>query len=173
MESLIRRFIHGSMLDIQMGENMEAYEYIIERQIQWAKNRGISLVGSRGSKGRPAYTRTLDDNLFEPLLPETRKSFQKADGHEISHNSSDPRNLDNPSKMQAVHSSSALSVNVFQYWQKIGQVPLASAACGFCRKGNNVSKRIVFEDKYPIDKKLFRFPPNIDLVIHNADSAKG
>jgi hypothetical protein len=73
--------------------------------------------------------------------------------------------------MHALHSSSALAVNIFQYWQKIKQVPLIAAACGFCRKGNKISEKIVFEDKYQISDK-FRYPPNIDVVIHNSDSAK-
>ena len=73
--------------------------------------------------------------------------------------------------MQAVHSSSALGVNIFQYWQKIDQIPKIAAACGFCRRGNRISEKIVFEDKYPIDKS-FQYHPNIDVVIHNSDSAK-
>lgn len=74
--------------------------------------------------------------------------------------------------MQAVHSSSAIGVNIFQYWQKIGRLPEIAAACGFCRKGNKISQKIVFEDKYPIDGKRFRFAPNIDVLIHNSDSVK-
>ncbi|MDI6768354.1 MAG: hypothetical protein QMD04_01605 [Anaerolineales bacterium] len=144
---------------------MKAYEYITAKQIQWALNRGIPLVGSKGDKGRPAYTPELNQNLFEPLSLDTRKSFEQGDGGEIS---------GNPAKMQAVHSSSALGVNVFQYWQNIGQVSAIASACGFCRKGNIVSEKIVFEDKYPVDDNLDKFPkaPNIDVVFHNTDSAQ-
>ncbi len=143
---------------------MKAYEYIISKQTQWAWNRGIQLVGSQGSEGRLAYTPTLEQNLFEPLEMDTRKSFEQGDGNEIG---------GNPAKMQAVHSSSALGVNVFQYWQRIGQVPAIASACGFCRKGSVVSQRIVFEDKYVIDDNLDKFPkpPNIDVVFHNSDSS--
>ncbi len=144
---------------------MRAYEYILTKQIQWALNRGISLIGSKGLRGRPAYTPQLDQNLFEPLEPSVQESFMTGDGNEII------GTPDSPAKMQAVHSSSALGVNIFQYWQKKNLVPLIAAACGFCRKGNNVSKKIVFEDKYSIDKK-FRFAPNIDVAIHNSDSVK-
>jgi hypothetical protein len=93
------------------------------------------------------------------------KSFIQGDGNEIN------GSPNSPGKMQAVHSSSALGVNIFQYWQKINQVPVIAAACGFYVKSNNVSNKIVFEDKYPIDNK-FRFAPNIDVVIHNPDSFK-
>lgn len=144
---------------------MRQYEYILSKQIQWALNHGIPLVGSRGRRGRSAYTAELEKNLFEPMEPSVRASFLDGDGNEII------GSQDSPAKMQAVHSSSALSVNVFQYWQKIDQVPVIAAACGFCRKGNNTSQRIVFEDKYPIDNK-FKFAPNIDVVFHNSDSSR-
>ncbi len=144
---------------------MKAYEYITSKQTQWALNRGIPLIGSKGDKGRPAYTSELNQNLFESLSLDTRKSFEQGDGGEIS---------GNPAKMQAVHSSSALGVNVFQYWQEIGQVSVIASACGFCRKGNTVSEKIVFEDKYPVDDNAGKFPiaPNIDVVFHNVDSAQ-
>lgn len=145
---------------------MKAYDYILAKQSQWALNHGVKLVGSKGRRGRPAYTNSLEDNLFEPLLPEVRVSFEQGDGSEIMGSS------DSPAKMQAVHSSSALGVNIFHYWQRIGQVPEIAAACGFCKKGNHISKRIVFEDKYPIDARQFRVSPNIDVVIHNAETAK-
>ncbi len=144
---------------------MNAYEYIITKQIQWALNHGKRLVGSKDSKGRPAYTLELDQNLFEPLSLEVRKSFEQGDGNEIN---------GNPAKMQAVHSSSALGVNVFQYWQSNGQLSVIASACGFCRKSNKVSEKIVFEDKYRIDDNFDKFPiaPNIDVVFHNSNSSQ-
>ena len=149
---------------------MKAYEYITSKQIQWALNRHILLTCSKGDKGRRAYTLELKLNLFEqypfePLDADVRKSFEQGDGNEIN---------GNPAKMQAVHSSSALGVNVFQYWKRIEQASVIASACGFCRKGNNVSEKIVFEDKYPVDDNLDKFPiaPNIDVVFHNSDSSQ-
>jgi hypothetical protein len=139
---------------------MKAREYILSKQIQWAHNHGIDLIGSKGNLGHPAYTRNLEDNLFAPLMPETRKSFQTGDGGELA---------GNPSKMQAVHSSSALGVNIFQYWQSINEVEKIACVCGFCRKTTRVSRDISFEVKYSIDDR-FRYAPNIDVVISN-DSA--
>jgi hypothetical protein len=72
--------------------------------------------------------------------------------------------------MQALHSSSALGVNVFQYWQKRGMVNEIAAACGFCNNVNDYSSSIVFEEKYPI-RSSFIVPPNIDVVIHNKDNS--
>ena len=55
---------------------MNAYEYILSKQIQWALNNKISLVGSKGNRGRLAYTKKLEDNLFQPLEPEVREYFE-------------------------------------------------------------------------------------------------
>ncbi len=142
---------------------MNGYEYILTKQIQWAWNHNIELIGSEGERGRPAYVRTLEDNLYEPLQPDVYESFSSGDGNEIQGTE------ECPAKMQAVHSSSALAVNIFQYWQKIGQSSRLAAVCGFCEKGHSISQRIAFEDKYSIDDK-FLIPPNIDVVFHNSDS---
>lgn len=144
---------------------MNAHEYILAKQVQWARNCHIKIIGSKNMRGRPSYTSKLIENLFEPLIPEVRESFEKGDGNEIK------GSPDSPAKMQALHSSSALGVNIFHYWQRIRQVPLIAAACGFCKKRNNTSQKIVFEDKYPIDDK-FRHSPNIDVVIYNSDASK-
>jgi hypothetical protein len=144
---------------------MNAAQYILKKQQSWARNHGIELISSHGDRGRKAYTRSLDQNLFQPLTTEARRDFSRGDGNEIN------GKPDRPAKMQAVHSSSAIGVNLFHYWQSIDQVPAIAAACGFCRKGNGVSQKIVFEDKYSISPK-FQFSPNIDAVFHNTRNAK-
>ena len=144
---------------------MRAYDFILEKQIQWALNQGITLIGSKGQRGRRAYTPSLEQNLFEPLDHHVHECFRKGDGAEIFCKNG------NPAKMQAVHSSSALSVNIFQYWQKIGQVSTIAAVCDLCRRGSNVSEKIVFEEKFKISEK-FQYSPNIDVVIHNSNSTK-
>lgn len=141
---------------------MNTYNYILSKQIQWARNKGINLVGSQGKRGKPAYTQKLEENLFEPLSSETLKAIGEGDGGELA---------GNPSKMQAVHSSSALGVNIFQYWQSINQPEKIAHACRLCQKTTKISKNIRFEAKYPIDTR-FRMGPNIDGVIENDPSAK-
>lgn len=86
---------------------MNAYEYILSKQIQWALNNKISLVGSKGNRGRLAYTEKLEDNLFHPLESEVREYFEGGDGGELT------TTPGNTPKMHAVHSSSALTVNIF------------------------------------------------------------
>jgi len=144
---------------------LRAHDYIINKQTSWAANNGIKLIGSKGPKGVKNYSPELSLNIFEPLLPEVRDSFLQGDGNEIL------GAPDKPAKMQAVHSSSVLGVNIFHYWQRIGKVSEIAAACGFCNQGNDVSKKIIFEDKYPIDP-AFSFPPNIDVVFHNKSTSK-
>ena len=141
---------------------MNAREYILSRQIQWAHRNNITLTGSKGARGRKAYTQKLDDNLFEPLLPETESNFKEADGGELT---------GNPCKMQAVHSSSALGVNIFQYWKRMKQVSAIAAACGFYSTDNTSSQGINFEVKYPISGK-FQRSPNIDVVIKNSPESR-
>ena len=125
----------------------------------------MPLIGSKGNRGRHTYTTDLDLNLFEPLLDINRDQFMKGNGQEILGSQK------KTAKMQALHSSSALGVNIFQYWQKRGLISEIAAACGFCNRGSKVSERIVFEEKYVIDKK-FVIPPNVDVVIHNKNSSK-
>jgi len=141
---------------------MNAFNYILSKQIQWAHCNNIILTGSKINRGRKAYTQKLDNNLFEPLLQATENNFKEADGGELSGKSC---------KMQAVHSSSALGVNIFQYWKRIKQVPLTAAMCGFCRKNNTSSQDINFEVKYPISGK-FPHSPNIDVVINNSSKSR-
>ena len=127
---------------------LSGWEYIVSKQIQWAKNNNIPLIGSKGERGRATYTVDLNQNLFEPLLEENKKRFEDGNGHEVQ------GSLDVPAKMQALHSSSALGVNIFQYWQKRGLIKEIASACGFCNRNSNYSENIVFEDKYYINTKL-------------------
>ena len=146
------------------GIIINGYKYILSKQTAWAINSGIHLVGSKGKRGRPAYTSELNQNLFQPLLPDVRASFVSGDGSELGSN-------EFPGKMQAVHSSSALGINVFQYWKSIKAVPVIASQCGLCRSDSQVSCDIHFEEKYPIND-AFGYHPNIDVVIHNKASAK-
>lgn len=141
---------------------MNAHEYILSKQIQWAHRNNITLTGSKGDHGRKAYTQKIDDNLFEPLMIEVRKNLKKADGRELT---------GNPCKMQAVHSSSALGVNIFQYWKKIKQVPAIAAACEFDSTDDTSSQGISFEVKFLISEKFPR-SPNIDVVINNSPESR-
>jgi len=47
---------------------MKAYQYITLKQTEWALNHDIQLIGSKGDKGRPAYT-ALMKTLLIFILP--------------------------------------------------------------------------------------------------------
>ncbi|KJS32310.1 MAG: hypothetical protein VR64_07260 [Desulfatitalea sp. BRH_c12] len=143
---------------------MDGFRYIVSKQIGWARNKGLDLIGSKIDRGRPLYLKTLDQNLFQPLLPEVFDSFAGGDGGELGSSYL-------PGKIQALHSSSALGVNVFQYWKGKSEVSTIAGACGLCRRGSGTCLDIKFEEKYPINHSL-GFHPNIDIVIHNKPDSK-
>ena len=81
-----------------------AVDFIKARQRLWAERTGLSL----NDKG---YCGCVDDNLFEPLSAAARANFEKGGGDELGKPPA-------PGKMQAVHSSSALACNWFDYWRE-------------------------------------------------------
>ncbi len=140
---------------------MNSFTYILTKQISWADEKGIKLVGSKITEGRLAYTKTLNENLFEALLPQTKAEIENGDGGELKKSSS------LSAKMCAVHSSSAIGVNILQYWNnKNKAVSDVAYALGLCRKSNQSAQKIHFEQKLQISDK-FRFSPNIDALIKN------
>jgi len=143
---------------------MNGFDYILTKQIAWANTNKINLVGSEIVKGRQAYTKTLDKNLFEQLLPQTKAEIDNGDGGELKGDAT------HSAKICAVHSSSAIGVNVLQYW-KYKSTPDIAYALGLCRKDNKSSQKISFEQKFKISSK-FRFDPNIDAVIYNGEKDK-
>ena len=143
---------------------MLSKEHIILKQLHWAKRNNIDLVGSKITRGRKTYTKTLNENLFEPLSKQTKKDIENGDGGELRGNdTSSP-------KMHALHSSSAIGVNFLQYWNKKSVSDLAYAL-GLCQKGNSCPEKIKFEQKYKINKS-FGTSPNIDAVIINNENCK-
>jgi len=144
---------------------MTAIEHIKSKQIAWARTNAIELTGSKGDRGAKVYTFFLNENLYEPMSCSTLEQFEQGNGNELLMGRDGT-----PCKMQALHSSSALGVNVFEYWKKLGDAVSIAVACKFVRKDSVAPKMIVFEEKYPISEERDH-PPNIDVVIHNDDSS--
>ncbi len=120
----------------------EIYRFIYNRQRDWARQRGIKF-------DEDGYTFSLDDNLFCPLLPEVNKKFQSGRGDELGSN-------EKRGKMSALHSSSALVVNVFQYWLNRNVSDIASA-CG----ASQGMTELYFEQTHRTS--LGGIPPHLDL----------
>ena len=118
------------------------YKIIHNQQQAWAHQREIKF-------DKDGYTFSLDDNLLFSLLPEVKKEFQSGKGDELG---SDEKR----GKMQALHSSAALVVNVFQYWvnRNVSDIALA---CG----APQGMTELHFEITHPTP--LGGVPPHLDL----------
>lgn len=136
---------------------MKGKYYIQTKQRLWAKRKGLKLEGSQGERGEPNYVKILEENLFESLSSDVKEQFEKGDGTELK------------SKMRALHSSSAIAVNFFHYWNTKREVYKIAHACRLCRKDNTSSINVSFEQKFEIGK--FKKHPNIDVVIKNKDES--
>jgi hypothetical protein len=87
---------------------------LIKRRLaSWAEQRQITI-------DKHGYAYRLSDNLFCGLCDETLSDFSNGSGNELD--TSRGR-----SKMLALHSSSALACNVFEYWRSRDASPLGEA----------------------------------------------
>ena len=137
---------------------MDPRDFIIAKQIAWAEERSLKLTGSAGERGRKGYTSTLESNLFIPLNAQTRRDLENGDGGELVGKNG------NPAKIQALHSSSALGINVFDYWRGSPDLSPIVSSCGLRHGGKTVVADVRFEQQFSIENR-FRFSPNLDVVI--------
>lgn len=159
---------------------MNGRKFILSKQQNWARRKGFELVpGTIGSNGEKNYLNELGQNLFALLSEDTISCFEQGDGKEMQESDT------TQAKMKAIHSSSVLVVNLFQYWQGKDLYPLLAACKLPTTKtvtkmhenvGSEADSRMVevsqpleytnmkFEEKFKIfsDTK----PANIDVVIH-------
>lgn len=124
---------------------MSSKSDLLEQQCHWAERTSLATDG-RG------YLGSVKENLFQPLNERTRKAFQNGSGSELL----DTRTR--PAKMKALHSSSALAVNVFDHWVDIETTALSSAL-----NLKTGIKAIKFEEQFPTG--LTGNPPNLDVVL--------
>lgn len=126
----------------------ETREMIYRQQQRWAKQHRIEF-------DKDGYTRCLDDNLFEPLSPETSAEFGAGAGDELGRGGQ-------RAKMQALHSSSALACNFFQHWRNRNDIDSIAIACG-APKGMTAMR---FEQIHPTP--LGGRPPHLDVEFYGA-----
>jgi len=132
---------------------MRTFDVIKANQKRWAEKRGISL-----HQEYPFYTKDINQNLFVPLSKETTFDFSVGNGGEID--SKD----DTLPKMQALFSSSALVVNVFEYWMQNKEFTQIANALGIENK--NI-RDVVFEQKFPVINPAA--PAHIDVCFNYGD----
>ena len=149
-----------------------AMDLILGQQKEWAKDK--TLVSGKIIDGEECedknYLETIEDNIFpvdntKGLTPKNIKAYNKGGGCET-------KTITHRPKMSALHSSSALVVNLFQYWQEKKDItPLLKALMG--NKCPKILKNIEinFESKiFPIkiNNKTIA-TPNIDITITYKD----
>jgi hypothetical protein len=86
-----------------MNQHPNALDSIKARQQEWAQRSGRAL-------DKDGYCAGVDDNLFQPLSSAARDDFDRGGGGELGPSGE-------RGKIQAVHSSSALACNWFDYWR--------------------------------------------------------
>ena len=124
---------------------MDAVQEIRDAQRDWANSRGIPF----DSKG---YVREVGANLYQPLSRWARRGYGRGAGAELRGN------------MRALHSSSALVVNLFDYWTDRDKSPLLSAL----GVGPSGDVALDFEARFPTG--LGGTPPHLDVSITRSAS---
>ena len=119
----------------------DALHLIKAAQLQFAVEMGIELNGD--------YVKRPEENLFLPIHVETRRELNESDCEVFG-------NALKPGSISAVHSSTALAVNAFDYWRHKKDLAPWSAVFG------EQLTEIAVERKY----KFWRWTPaNLDIIL--------
>lgn len=121
-----------------------------------AQQRGWAAAGGQ-TLDAAGYCVTHDKNLFIPLQGSTLYDFTQGDGGEVGR-------AGKRGKLQAVHSSSALACNIFDYWRSRDAGPLARAL----QLGSDIAE-IKFEQKFPTG--VSPRSPNLDVILRLTDGS--
>lgn len=109
-------------------------------QKAWAESRGLTV----DPKG---YVPDVEANLWRPLSARARQGFGRGAGSELS------------GHMKALHSSSALVVNFFDYWTERDSAPLLAAL----EVEAGGAESLDFEAQFPTG--LGGTPPHLDVAM--------
>ena len=132
---------------------MDATTYIKQRQILWASRKAIPFT-VRNAGG---YVDSVNQNLLSPLSASAQSQFGKGSGNELK------------SKMLALHSSSALAANTFDYWNHLGDFSEIANCLGLPQ--NHITS-CTFEMQHSICRSdhpqagRFTRPANLDAELH-------
>jgi hypothetical protein len=117
---------------------------LLTAQRKWA----LATSGEVDSRG---YVSSVEGNLHQPLSTRAAGGFSKGSGSELLDT------VGRPAKMRALHSSSALAVNFFDYWtDRRPDLLLTALGLGIA------STSIEFEAQFPTG--LPGIPPNLDIA---------
>ena len=123
---------------------MDANLEVRKAQRQWARSMGIWFDSS-------GYVRDIQDNLWQPLSPHAHRCFARGAGSELR------------GHMRALHSSSALAANLFDYWTERDDKSPLLAALGVDAKGET---SLDFEARFPTG--LGGTPPHLDVAMRRS-----
>lgn len=138
---------------------------IKKQQMEWAQKKKLETFSNHLD-----YIAKRNDNLFRPLTAEQEQAFGGGAGGELNGKGN------TPPKMNALHSSSALTVNVFaypattqnddkKYWNNLfgNQAMLSGTGKIEC----------TFEKQLPIMNIAGHHPPHLDFFIADEECAIG
>jgi hypothetical protein len=117
---------------------------VIEQQTRWARSKGF--------EPRNAYLLSIADNLRQEMSSGALTDFERGSGRELRE-----RGI-KPPRMQALRSSCALSVNVFDYWRSRDPYPLQ-----YSLHLRDRITRVSFEENFPTGNG--GNPPNVDVLL--------
>lgn len=152
---------------------MTALEFIKLKQKSWAERKGFTLLPGTiaNEDGDKIYFDDYNKNLYAKLSEDNKNNYNKGQGGEI-------RDTTKRAPMKAAFSSSAIVVNLFQYWQnqEINKTPLL-IALGLVNDNDKVGDvKIKFEEKLQIKyengkiiKNVKFGTPNLDVMIEFGD----
>lgn len=126
-------------------------EALLATQRRWA-------TADNKTFDRRGYLGSYLDNLWRPLSAVGKECFDRGSGSELRDGKT------RPAKMKALHSSSALAANVFDYWGDRDLAPLMEAL-----DAEAAAERPRFEVQFPTG--LRGEPPNLDVVIKLASGS--
>lgn len=129
---------------------MASRSLLLRRQRSWARRAGLRVDAA-------GYLPDVAANLRGPLSPSALADFTARGGSEF-HDGEGRAGRAHAARLRAVHSSTALAVNVFDYWNGSDAAPLG-AALGLPAP----VRRIVFEPHLPTG--LGGNPANPDVLL--------
>ena len=117
---------------------------VIDQQTRWAKSKGF--------QPRNAFLTSIADNLRQELSSGARTDFERGSGRELRDRGA------RPPRLQALRSSSALTLNVFDYWRSRDPYPLQ-----YSLHLRDRINRVSFEENFATGAG--GNPPNVDVLL--------
>jgi hypothetical protein len=153
-----------------MTKKVKALTQIKKIQYDWVETNDPNKFEKVSKHDKYAiYFKDIDDNIYKKLKADNKTIYQEAKGHELL-SAEKEKETNSYSKMKSIISSSALVVNLFQYWQdnKKDILSLLKALLPNYNYDTPSSTTITFEKELQI-KGINGATPNLDVIIELED----